>query len=68
MNVDGKMREFGELLVNFVEKTFLPLLDRKTLDHLKAIEKWNHMKKLIIDHQPISLTHIENHVTQTTHF
>ena len=45
INMDNKMRELGQLLVNFVEKTFLPLLERKTMENIKAIEKWNQIKK-----------------------
>ena len=47
------IKQFALLLSNFVDKTFLPLLDSKTFETIKVIDQWNGLKSLLLDQEPI---------------
>lgn len=47
--MNNTVKQFAVLISNFIDKTFIPLIEAKTMENLKAIDQWNGLKTLLME-------------------
>ena len=47
-NMNNTIKQFSTLLINFIDKNLVPVLDNRVSEMAKAIHKWTTLKNYII--------------------
>lgn len=45
--MSNSIKQFANLIISFIDKTFLPLLDSKLVETSKAMDQWSQLKNFL---------------------
>jgi hypothetical protein len=52
------------MIINFVEKTFIPILNNKIPETVKVLEQWNQFKNFIHDSENVDMKKTEKFINE----
>lgn len=50
-NMSNPIKQLSNLLVTFIDKNFMPILDTRVIEVAKAVSKWNCLKNFILTNE-----------------